>query len=743
MKSKLLCWLIMGWGMLGYAQAPLTSVRPVAQIVEITEEPQIDGEVAQDEIWQQVAPITGLIQVQPDNGAPASEKTEIRLAYTPSMLYVGVICHDSDPGSLVVSDARRDASLDGTDSFLFILDTYHDGQNGFLFGTNSIGVEYDGQVDNEGQGNFNNNRQQGGVIGGFNINWDASWQVKSEVGDYGWSAEFAIPFSTLRFNSGDNQTWGLNFQRNIRKTNEIVYWAPLPLQFDIKRLSLAGDLQGLNLRNPGNLKLIPYVLGQVSKDFEAADPNTDFHADAGLDVKYSITPSLTLDLTYNTDFAQVEVDNEQVNLDRFNLFFPEKRPFFLENAGQFSVGSPGEVDLFFSRRIGISDGGSVVPIIGGVRLSGKVNNTYLGLLSMFTDDLVTEDENVENMNFSVVRVNHQFAPRSFIGGAFMNRKSMGGLSDDLDPSNPHDYNRTYAIDGRLGLGKKAQLSGYFAQTKTPGVSSDQHSFNFKANYSWDGWILNAAYTEVGENFNPEMGFLFRKAFRKAEFLVFKTVRAKEGNKMKYLENRPHVSYRGYWNFSGFQETGFLHIDNHWVWRSGFEVHTGINFTREGVVESFEIFDDVVVPADTYDHAELQLVFQTNPSKNVYINTRHIIGGSFGGDRFLNSGTLGIRIGDRFNSEYTLQQSNFNIPGGKFSTTVFGARLSYSFTPRIFAQGLIQRNSVADTWSANLRFGWLQQANTGLFVVYNQVNGDGTINNRSFTIKYSRMFDILK
>ncbi|MDH3708256.1 MAG: DUF5916 domain-containing protein, partial [Cyclobacteriaceae bacterium] len=584
---------------------------------------------------------------------------------------------------------------------------------------------------------------QGGVIGGFNINWDASWEVSSQVGEYGWSAEFAIPLRTLRFNSGDNQTWGINFQRNIRKNNEIVYWAPLPLQFDIKRLSLAGDLQGLNLRNPGNLKIIPYVLGEVSKDFEATDPKTDFDADAGLDVKYSITPSLTLDLTYNTDFAQVEVDNEQVNLDRFNLFFPEKRPFFLENAGQFSVGSPGEVDLFFSRRIGISDSGSVVPIIGGVRLTGKINNTYVGLLSMFTEDLVTANENIEKMNFSMLRVNHQFAARSAIGVAFMNRKGLGGLSDDLTSSNPYDYNRTYAVDGRWGLGKKAQLSGYYAQTKTPGVSSDQHSFNFKANYSWDGWILNAAYTEVGENFNPEMGFLFRKAFRKAEFLAFKTIRAKEGNKMKFLENRPHVSYRGYWNFSGFQETGFLHVDNHWVWRSGFEVHTGVNFTREGVVESFDIFEDVTVPAGTYDHAEMQLVFQTNPSKNFYISTRHILGGSFGGDRFLNSGTLGIRIGDRFNSEYTLQQSNFNIPDGKFSTTVFGARLSYAFSPRMFAQGLIQHNSVADTWSANLRFGWLQQANTGLFVVFNQVNGDGTINNRSFTIKYSRMFDILK
>ncbi len=729
--------------MAGQAQAPIDTDRPSAQITSLEQAPEIDGEIINDPVWQQISPITQMIQVKPDNGQPASEPTEIHLAYTPTVLYVGVVCYDQKPGKLVVSDARRDASLEGTDSFLFILDTFHDGQNGFLFGTNSIGVEYDGQVDNEGQGNFNNNRQQGGMIGGFNINWDASWEVKSQVGDYGWSAEFAIPLNTLRFNSGDDQTWGINFQRNIRKNNEIAYWAPLPLQFDLKRLSLAGTLKGLDLVSPGNLKVIPYVLGNISKDFRADDPRTITDAEAGVDVKYSVTPSMTLDLTYNTDFAQVEVDNEQVNLDRFNLFFPEKRPFFLENAGQFSIGKPGEVDLFFSRRIGISEAGSIVPIIGGARLSGKINDTYVGLLSMFTEELITEDENIEKTNYSMVRINHQFAARSAIGVAFLNRKSLGGLDEGVFPTNEFDYNRTYALDGRWGLGKKAQLSGFYARTSTPGISENEHSFNFKANYSWDGWILNAEYTEVAENFNPEMGFLFRRAFRKPEFLIFKTLRAKENNKMNYLESRPHISYRGYWNFEGFQETGFLHVDNHWVWRNGFEVHTGINFTREGVVEPFQIFEDITVPSGTYDHAEAQIVFQTNPSKNVYINTRHILGGSFGGTRYINSGTLGIRLGDRFNSEYTLQQNNFDIPGGKFSATVFGARLSYTFTPRMFTQSLIQYNSVSDIWSANIRFGWIQQANTGLFVVFNQVRGDGSINSRSLTIKYSRMFDVLK
>ncbi|MEQ9424757.1 MAG: DUF5916 domain-containing protein [Cyclobacteriaceae bacterium] len=756
LKFKALCSLIFATT-LAFAQTQNIQERPVSAATEIESAPILDGDVLNDQRWQNIAAITDLIQVRPDNGQLASENTEIRVAYTASTLYLGVVCYDTEPDKLVVADNRRDASLDGTDSFLFILDTFHDGQNGFLFGTNSLGVEYDGQVDNEGQGNFNNNRQQGGVIGGFNLNWDASWEVRTEVGDYGWSAEFAIPFRTLRFNSGDNQTWGINFQRNIRKRNEIAYWAPLPYQFDIKRLSLAGNLEGLTLRSPGNLKIIPYVLGRASKDFQEVNPETDLNGDAGLDVKYSITPSLTLDVTYNTDFAQVEVDNEQVNLDRFNLFFPEKRPFFLENAGQFSVGSPGEVDLFFSRRIGIADDGSVVPIIGGARLSGKLNDTYVGMLSMFTEDVsvASDSSSVEQNNFTVARVNHQFKARSFIGAAFMNRQSLGGLDSEALPGSQLDYNRTFAVDGRWGLGKKAQLSGFYAKTFTPDVSGDDYSFKFQSNYEWNGLRLTAAYTEVAENFNPEMGFLFRTAFRKPEFLIFYQARVKnEDNKFKFLENRPHISYRGFWNFEGFQETGFLHIDNHWVWRSGFEVHTGINFTTEGVVEAFEISDSVVVDAGTYDHAEAQIVFQTNPSKNVYANTRHVLGGSFGGNRYLNSGTIGLRIGDKFTSEYSLSFNNFRLPNGDFDATVLGARLSYSFTPRIFLQSLVQYNSAAEVYSANIRFGWLQKANTGLFVVYNQSNGrrpseigetdfQYRINNRSLTIKYTRMFDVIK
>lgn len=714
-------------------QDSITS-RPEFQAIALSQEPVIDGEVINDPVWKTLPAVQDLIQLRPNYGEPVSEKTVIRVAYSASTFYVSVICYDKDAKNIVVSDSRRDADLNDEDSFLFIIDTYNDRQNGFLFGTNAQGMEYDAQIDNEGRGSFNTNRQQGGVIGGTNLNWDATWKVKSQLGDYGWSAEFAIPFRSLRFASGENKTWGLNFRRNISKNTETAFWTTLPLGFDMKRLSLAGKLNGLKLQNPGNLKLIPYALTQFVNNKAVSPTENDTNFEVGADIKYSVTPSLTLDLTYNTDFAQVEVDDQQVNLDRFNLFFPEKRAFFLENAGQFTVGSPGEVDLFFSRRIGLGNDGSIVPIIGGGRLSGKVGSTNVGLLSMFTE--AVNEVGIEQNNFSVARVNHDFqGTRSSLGGIFINRAGLGSMEDD--------FNRVYAVDGTWGIGNKAEVNGFIAKSSTPGITENDHAFKILGNYDWDGWNLRAGYTEVGEGFNPEVGFLQRTAFRKPEFLIFKAHRFKNAGKL--LEIRPHISYRGYWNFDDEQITSFLHVDNHWEFKSGFEIHTGINFTTERVLQEFNI-SDVTVPVGNYKNEELQFILITNPNNAFSLSTRTIIGGYFNGDRITNSGTANYRIGNRFNTSLVFSHSDIKLDTGNTTAFVSGLRLAYSFTPRIFLQSLIQRNNVSEITSVNARFGWLQNANTGLFVVFNIVKDDNFIdalNNQIFTIKYTHRFDVFK
>ena len=438
--------------------APLASGL-AAHAARATEAPVIDGDIAGDPAWAAATPISAFWQEQPDEGQPASEKTEVRVIFTADTLYVGVILFDREPDGIVVSDASRDAPMDDTDSFQMIVDTYRDRQNGFVFGTNPAGIEYDGQVTNEGQGGGGlgfGQMQSGGSGAGFNINWDGAWTVRTQITEQGWAAEFAIPFRTLRYPSATDQTWGINFQRNIRRRNERAYWAPIPRQFNLYRVSLAGSLDGVQTPALRNLRVTPYALGNVLASGESPVDSVVL-GDVGGDMKYMLTPSLTLDATVNTDFAQVEVDDQQVNLDRFTLFFPEKRPFFLENAGFFSVGNPGEVDLFFSRRIGIGDDGQTIPILGGGRVSGKAGKFNVGVLNMQTDDY---QDRLAAANFSVARVSRDLPNRSSIGAIFTNRQATGDLAGDAAPG------RTFGVDGKWGIGQTSMITGFVAKTDT-------------------------------------------------------------------------------------------------------------------------------------------------------------------------------------------------------------------------------------------------------------------------------------
>ena len=313
--------------------------------VEVDAPPVVDGTVLGDPAWAAAQAATGFVQTQPDEGRPASERTEVRIVFTADTIYVGVVCYDADPESIIVTDSRRDSSLADSDSFQLILDTFLDRQNGFVFGTSPSGQEYDGQLVNEGAGGsgMGGGGQTRGAGGGFNQNWDGVWRVRTAISDVGWSAEFAIPFRTLRFPAGREQTWGVNFQRNIRRRNESAYWAPLPRQFDLFRVSLAGQVRGVAAPEGlwRTLQVTPYVIGEALGRAGRTDAGTVAIGGFGGDLKYGVTSGLALDLTYNTDFAQVEVDDQQINLDRFTLFFPEKRPFFLENAGAFTVSNSG------------------------------------------------------------------------------------------------------------------------------------------------------------------------------------------------------------------------------------------------------------------------------------------------------------------------------------------------------------------------------------------------------------------
>lgn len=443
---SLVCLLAPGW--LGTATTATAQdakddriARPELRATRTATPPVLDGDVRGDDAWLGAMEARRFIQNTPDEGQPASQETAVYVVYDDTTLYIGVVCFDLEPDRIIVSDSRRDASLSESDSFQVILDTFGDHQTGFVFGTNPAGIQYDGQVNRDGEGGI-------GTSGGFNLNWDGEWEVQTQVFADGWGAELAIPFRTLRFPKGNPQSWGLNFQRNIRRHNESAFWAPLPRQFGINRVSLAGTLHGLEVPRQRVLQVIPYVLGEAAEGLDTAaggESSTDEDFEAGFDLKYSVTASLTLDATYNTDFAQVEADVQQINLDRFNLFFPEKRPFFLENAGAFSVGVPEEVELFFSRRIGIGDGGSDVPIEGGLRLSGKAGRTNVGLLVMGTDDVpgVTPDN-----TFGVIRLSRDLGTKSSVGMIVTERRGRAALGED------RESRRTFGIDGRWGIGQR-------------------------------------------------------------------------------------------------------------------------------------------------------------------------------------------------------------------------------------------------------------------------------------------------
>ena len=710
-----------------------------ALAVRTDQAPVIDG-VPGEAVWLDAPVISDFVQRVPDDGDPASERTEVRVIYDADALYVAVWAWDSRASEIVPGDAIRDYEVTDADAVIMIFDTYKDERNGFVFGTTPAGIEYDGQVAAGGSGGGfflggggggGGNRFQSGSGGGFNKNWDGSWTVAASTDDEGWFAEFRIPFSTLRYSS-DQTTWGFNVARRIRRLNEESFWTTVPREFNLYRLEFAGDLAGVQAPFRRSATVTPYVLGSTERNYAAGDPQFSEDAEVGGEAKVQLTQSLTLDLTANTDFAQVEVDNQQVNLTRFSLLFPEKRPFFLENAGFFNVGGGG-ADLFFSRRIGIS-GGQPVPIIGGGRLSGRAAGLNLGLLHIETDGVAGGP----NGNaYSVARVAKELPSRSRIGGLLVNR----------DGDAAGDYNRTYAVDANVGIGDEITISSWAARTQTPSLDEDEEAWDLTAGLSTRSWSGNLTVREIGQNFNPEVGFVPRNGHRYYQAFGMYYIRPPG----PFRELRPHISYFTFRSQKdgvprGFEETARWHIDTHWEWHSGMELHTGANHVTEGLFEPFPIpGTDVIVPPGSYSGWESQIVFFTDQSRLLSFNSRLNWGSFLSGSRRTTSGDATVRLGARSSATASLSYNDVELPEGDFTATLASLRVGYFFTPRLYLQSLVQYSNQIDTWSANVRFGWLNTAGTGLFVVYNEVQGIDDLvgpQGRSLIIKFTRQFQVL-
>ena len=412
----------------------------------------IDG-IFDEAEWNLAEPAADFIQSDPRTGEPSSERTEVRILFDDENLYLGIYCFDSlGREGVTLNTLARDYSPRDTDHFSMVFDTFNDNRNGFSFSTNPGGAMRDCQFSGDGETR--------------NCDWDGVWQVKTQITELGWQAEVAIPFRTFRFRDQEQQVWGLNLGRRLRRKNESSYWSPLPRPFTTNRVSMAGELNGLSgIRQGKSLYVKPYISSPVVR---REGDDVDFTPDVGLDLKYGVTTDLALDVTVNTDFSQVEADQQQINLTRFSLFFPEKREFFLENAGLFQVKRTGrqpggrnrDLIAFFSRRIGLS-GGRAVPILGGTRLTGRVGKYRIGFLSIQTDEF----EETLSTNFSVARVRRDILLNSDVGGIFINKQAGS------------EHNRTYGVDNHLRFVRYLEVASFFLKTDTPGLEGKDTAGN--------------------------------------------------------------------------------------------------------------------------------------------------------------------------------------------------------------------------------------------------------------------------
>jgi hypothetical protein len=713
--------------------------------------PVIDGRV-DEAVWSHAEPFGAFIQQEPNEGQPATERTEIRFLIDGGTVYIGVVCYDSTPGQIVVSQSRRDADLTDSDSVQILLDTFNDGQNAFVFGTNPFGIEYDGQVMAEGQTAGNtfvpsgSAGSQRGQVRGFNTNWDADWTVRAHTNERGWEAEFAIPLRTLRYTPGTNRTWGVNAMRNIRHKNEQVFLAPVPRGYTLQRVSVAGKLNGLSLPTRRDVKVTPYLSGSVNDDKTLVTDTVDRGGGLGVDLKWGVRADLTLDATVNTDFAQVEADEEQVNLTRFPIFFPEKRPFFLENAQTFQLGQPQAIDLFFSRRIGISSDGQPIDILGGGRLSGKLGGYNVGFLNMQTAEAVnrrTDETIAPSTNYSVVRVQREVG-RSNFGAMFVNRQGVG----DLAPAD--DFNRSYGLDVAWQATTNGKLFAFLARTDSPDAKGGS-DYAGRAYYLYANPVFTGGlgYSQVGDQFNPEVGFLPRRAYRRAEGRYAFSYQPKRWPSIRRFQST--LSSNVYVDLDNRLESssGHWHVFEILPSRGG-RLSWVMDLQQDRPRRAFPVYQDVtgrrvIIPAGEYAWYTAAVEYESDPSAPINMSLRTKTGTFYEGDHYGWEAGLGLRLGARLLSSVGWNRDVISLPGGDFTNDLVPINISYSFSSQASLQGLIQYNSQTSTVSSNIRLALLNRSGTGLFVVYNDRRDSSPFTReellgRSFVVKYNRLID---
>ena len=729
--------------------------RTTVRAIRLAQGIRLDG-VLDEAVYETVPAITGFIQQVPDIGAPATERTEAWILFDETNVYVSARVWDSAPESQwVANEMRRDTNqLRQNDTFTAFFDTFYDRRNGFNFYTNPLGARADQQFTNEGNPNSD---------------WNPVWDVRTGRFGGGWTVEMEIPFKTLRYRSEPPHIWGIQLRRAIRRKNEWVYLTRLPISAGggsgsagIFRVSAAGTLVGLEPPPASrNIEVKPYGIGGISTDL-TSDPvvSNERSGNGGIDVKYGITQNLTADFTWNTDFAQVEVDERQVNLTRFPLFFPEKREFFLEGRGIFGFarggvtgrfGGPGggpvggvfgDVNvpqLFYSRKIGL-ERGRVVPIVGGARVTGKMGPFDVGALNIHAGDEVVSAS--EPTNFTVVRLRRDVLRRSSIGGMFTNRS--------VSRAAPGQASQAYGVDGTFAFFENVSLISYFAKTRVPipEYEGKDTSYQGKFEYAADRYGLQVDHLLVEDNFLPEVGFLRRDNFRR-------TYVSGRFSPRPEMESVRQFSLEGAVDYILMADVSQMETRQRLVsFQTEFESSDLLTFSA---TDNYELLlqpftppgADFTIPVGGYSFADYQVAYAIGQQRRINGQVALRRGDYFGGQLTsleLSQGRIGVL--PQMSVEPIVSFNWIDTPFGTFQSNLALTRVNYAFNPRMFFSGLLQYNSADDSFSSNLRLRWEYSPGSELFVVYTDdrdiTNGfrpdrGFDLRNRGFVVKFNRLF----
>ena len=706
---------------------------PTVRAHRVTAPMHVDGKL-DEPIYAATEAISGFVQQEPDEGKPATEKTDAWIFFDDKNIYVSARCYESHPERRVANEMRRDtAQLRQNDTFAVLFDTFHDKRNGYIFYANAIGGLSDGQITDEGPPNND---------------WNTVWEVKTGRFDGGWTIEMAIPFKSLRYPPGRDQTWGINLRRVVRWKNEWSHLAPVPRALTtfrgILKVSSAGTLEGLQVPSGGrNLELKPYALAGVSTDQTVTPPlSNDPTRRVGGDLKYGITQSLTADLTVNTDFSQVEVDEQQVNLTRFDLFFPEKRDFFLEGLGTFAfagrassgvgAGAGDTPYLFFTRRIGL-DQSRVIPLRVGSRVNGKAGKVTFGAINVQTGEEAAAK--VEAANFTVLRAKRDILRRSSIGGMFTHRTATPGRTGSNDGA---------GVDVTMSFYQNVRLDAYLAGTRTEGRDGDNLSYRGFFDYNADRLGVQVERLVVEPNFLPEIGFVRRTDMRRNFTQARYNFRPTSIRNLRRIT--PQASFNYVTNNQNRLDTregvGLLQVE---LTNSDVASVTYTdNFDR--LVRPFAIATGVTIPIGAYTFHTTRIGYVAGQQRRVSGEVVLETGPFYNGDHTtIAVNGARMQVTPQLSLEPSLSISRVNLVEGSFIAKIVRTRTTYTITPRMFVSGILQYNSASTSVGSNLRFRWEYQPGSELFVVYtDEYDSDARPNavalrNRAIVVKFNRLF----